>query len=127
MQLSYGSIKCFFLVCIFFFFSPNQFIHKPPFLQKAELRGLLPKSLLDHGFFPVGIPKHEGNDSCKRDQVCSYSWSGVRKMPSYLNKLVFPEKFMSALRTIAMKEDELYQVSTLLEEVHCLHMCLSLH
>ncbi|KAF3442245.1 hypothetical protein FNV43_RR16161 [Rhamnella rubrinervis] len=85
--------------------------------QKAELRCLLPRSLLDHGFFPVGIPKDEGNESCKRDQVCSYSWSGERKMPSYLNKLVFPDKFLSALRTIAMKEDELFQVSALLEEL----------
>ena len=34
-----------------------------------------------------------------------------------MNKLVFPEMFLSTLRTIAMNEDELYQVSTLLEEV----------
>nr|XP_048321772.1 uncharacterized protein LOC107432673 isoform X3 [Ziziphus jujuba var. spinosa] len=85
--------------------------------QKAELRCLLPRSLLDHGFFTVDIPKDEGNDDCKRDKVCSYSWSGERKMPSYLNKLVFPENFLSALRTIAMKEDELSQVSSLLAEL----------
>ncbi|XP_048321771.2 uncharacterized protein LOC107432673 isoform X7 [Ziziphus jujuba] len=85
--------------------------------QKAELRCLLPRSLLDHGFFTVDIPKDEGNDDCKHDKGCSYSWSGERKMPSYLNKLVFPEKFLSALRTIAMKEDELFQVSSLLEEL----------
>lgn len=32
-------------------------------------------------------------------------------------KLVFPKKLLSILRTIAMKQDELYQVSTLLELV----------
>ncbi|XP_060668806.1 uncharacterized protein LOC107432673 isoform X3 [Ziziphus jujuba] len=94
-----------------------QFIHGPGSSQKAELRCLLPRSLLDHGFFTVDIPKDEGNDDCKHDKGCSYSWSGERKMPSYLNKLVFPEKFLSALRTIAMKEDELFQVSSLLEEL----------
>ncbi|PON85193.1 hypothetical protein TorRG33x02_190370 [Trema orientale] len=38
-------------------------------------------------------------------------------MPSYLDKLVFPENFLSALRTIAMQEDEPFKVSTLLEEL----------
>lgn len=38
-------------------------------------------------------------------------------MPSYISKLVFPEQFLTALRTITMKEKELYQVSSLLEEV----------
>lgn len=115
----------FSFLFIFSFSLINLFV-KPPFSQKAELRCLLPRSLLDHGFFPVGIPKDEGNDSCRRDQVCSYSWSGERKMPSYLNKLVFPDKFLSALRIIAMKEDEIFQVSTLLEEVHFFHLCLCL-
>ncbi|KAL5166988.1 Ribulose-1,5 bisphosphate carboxylase/oxygenase large subunit N-methyltransferase, chloroplastic [Glycine soja] len=40
-----------------------------------------------------------------------------RKMPSYVNKLVFPEKFMTTLRTIAMQEDELFKVSSMLEEL----------
>lgn len=111
-----------FSISIFFFFAPNKFIHGPGSSQKAELRCLLPRSLLDHGFFTVDIPKDEGNDDCKHDKGCSYSWSGERKMPSYLNKLVFPEKFLSALRTIAMKEDELFQVSSLLEEVHFLQL-----
>ncbi|KAG9142401.1 hypothetical protein Leryth_025422 [Lithospermum erythrorhizon] len=53
---------------------------------------------------------------CNRS-FCNYSWSGERKMPSYLDKLVFPEEFMSALRTIAMTEDQTYQVSALLEEL----------
>lgn len=82
------------------------------------MRCLLPKTLLDHGFFPVGTKKGGGNDKGKVDQVCSYSWSGQRKAPSYANKLVFPEKFMTALRTIAMQENEIFKVSSLLEEVH---------
>ncbi|CAL9006984.1 unnamed protein product [Prunus brigantina] len=85
--------------------------------QKAEIRCLLPRSLLDHGFFPVDISNKEGDDKCKLDHVCSYSWSGQRKMPTYLHRLVFPENFLTALRTIAMQEDELFQVSSLLEEL----------
>ncbi|KAL5753189.1 hypothetical protein ACOSQ2_023696 [Xanthoceras sorbifolium] len=38
-------------------------------------------------------------------------------MPSYLNKLVFPESFLAALRTIAMRVDEHLKVSSLLEEL----------
>ncbi|CAM8899606.1 unnamed protein product [Rhodiola kirilowii] len=53
----------------------------------------------------------------KAAKVGSYSWSGKRKMPSYLSKLVFPEDFLTALRTISMKEEQLYQVSSMLEEV----------
>ncbi|KAF8379405.1 hypothetical protein HHK36_028840 [Tetracentron sinense] len=85
--------------------------------QKAEMRCLLPRSLLDHGFFPACTPQNEGSNKCSIDRVCNYSWSGQRKMPSYLNKLVFPEDFLTALRTIAMQEDEILQVSSLLEEV----------
>ncbi|XP_008232867.1 PREDICTED: uncharacterized protein LOC103331962 isoform X2 [Prunus mume] len=85
--------------------------------QKAEMRCLLPRSLLDRGFFPVDISNKEGDDKCKLDHVCSYSWSGQRKMPTYLHRLVFPENFLTALRTIAMQEDELFQVSSLLEEL----------
>ncbi|XP_054783879.1 uncharacterized protein LOC129290853 isoform X2 [Prosopis cineraria] len=85
--------------------------------QKAEMRCLLPKTLLDHGFFPVGTRKGGENDECKVDQVCNYSWSGQRRTPSYAKKLVFPEKFITALRTIAMQEDEIFKVSLLLEEL----------
>nr|AKM76825.1 SET domain-containing protein [Pelargonium tetragonum] len=85
--------------------------------QKAEMRCLLPKSLLYHGFFPAGSPKDKGKDTCKVDQTCNYSWSGQRKTPSYVNKLVFPEDFLTTLRTIAMREDELFKVSSLLEEL----------
>ncbi|CDP08898.1 unnamed protein product [Coffea canephora] len=85
--------------------------------QKAEWRCLLPRSLLNHGFFPPHTPQGENNEKHLRSQVCSHSWSGQRKSPSYVNTLVFPEDFLTALRTIAMKENELYQVISLLEEL----------
>uniref|UniRef100_A0A2N9JB94 Uncharacterized protein n=1 Tax=Fagus sylvatica TaxID=28930 RepID=A0A2N9JB94_FAGSY len=84
--------------------------------QKAELRCLLPRSLLDHGFFSECTAKIEQNNK-SGDRVHNYSWSGQRKMPSYLDKLVFPENLLTALRTIALQEDELFQVSSLLEEL----------
>ncbi|CAN6562751.1 unnamed protein product [Malus baccata var. baccata] len=105
---------------------PVEAIQKVPFAdsiaqlleaQKGETRCLLPRSLLDHGFFAVGNSNTEGGEKCKLDHVCSYSWSGQCKMPSYSSRLVFPETFLTALRTIAMKEDELFQVSLLLEEL----------
>lgn len=85
--------------------------------QKAELRCLLPRSLLNCGFFPTCTPKEEKRDTNAINLVSSFSWSGQRKMPSYINKLVFPEDFLTALRTLSMKEDELYRVASLLEEV----------
>ncbi|KAJ0112640.1 hypothetical protein Patl1_00315 [Pistacia atlantica] len=85
-------------------------------IQKAEMRCLLPKALLDHGFFPPGSQKDEDNNECKVDHICNFSWSGQRNTPSYINKLVFPGNFLSALRTIAMKEDEHSKVALLLEE-----------
>ncbi|XP_059312803.1 uncharacterized protein LOC132063988 isoform X1 [Lycium ferocissimum] len=85
--------------------------------QKAELRCLLPRSLLNRGFFPPSDASGDDKDKCISSQVCNYSWSGQRKTPSYLHKLVFPADFLNALRTVAMKEDELYRVSSLLEEL----------
>ncbi|KAL4188161.1 hypothetical protein AMTRI_Chr09g42690 [Amborella trichopoda] len=86
-------------------------------IQKAEMRCLLGKSLLQNGFFSQN---HSQNEDIMHPNVpvINYSWSGTRKAPSYLNKLVFPENFMTALRTIAMEEDELLQVSSLLEELN---------
>ncbi|XP_040861117.1 uncharacterized protein [Glycine max] len=86
-------------------------------VQKAEMRCLLPKTSLDNGFFPLNTQNSEENNKSKADKVCNYSWSGQRKMPSYVNKLVFPEKFMTTLRTIAMQEDEVFKVSSMLEEL----------
>ncbi|XP_052293726.1 protein-lysine N-methyltransferase EFM1 isoform X2 [Citrus sinensis] len=86
--------------------------------EQAQLRCLLPKSLLEHGFFAAGHPKDGNNDNkLEVDRISSFSWSGQRRMPSYLNKLVFPENFLTALRTIAMQEDEISKVSSLLEEL----------
>ncbi|GKV12997.1 hypothetical protein SLEP1_g24077 [Rubroshorea leprosula] len=85
--------------------------------QKAEMRCLLPRSLLAQGFFPAGFSNNKESNTCNVERSCHFSWSGQRKTPSYLNKLVFPEDFLTALRTIAMQEDELYKVSSMLEEL----------
>ncbi|KAL9385508.1 hypothetical protein Peur_022518 [Populus x canadensis] len=85
--------------------------------QKAEMRCLLPKRLLAHGFFPAGTTSNDDNGKERADKICSFSWSGQRRMPSYANKLVFPEEFLTTLRTIAMQEDELFKASSFLEEL----------
>eukprot|EP01018_Ginkgo_biloba_P016869 Gb_11486 [translate_table: standard] len=85
--------------------------------QKLQLRWLLPSSLLLKGFFNE---KQFALDGCKKDkssQMSGYSWSGHRKAPSYFEHLVFPEDLLAALRTIAMQEDELHHVISLLQEV----------
>ncbi|XP_038971537.1 uncharacterized protein LOC103721376 isoform X3 [Phoenix dactylifera] len=87
------------------------------YLMKAELRCLLPRNLLDHGFFAGSPLRNEDNGEGPTSRLCNYSWSGQRKVPSYLNKLVFPQEFVAALRTIAMKEHELSLVASLLEEL----------
>ncbi|KAF6173843.1 hypothetical protein GIB67_039794 [Kingdonia uniflora] len=86
-------------------------------VQKAEMRCLLPRSLLERGFFPPSLSHMEDNFMFSNGRGCNYSWSGQRKIPSYLSKLVFPEDFLATLRTIAMKKEELLMVSTLLEEL----------
>ncbi|KAF5960031.1 hypothetical protein HYC85_001240, partial [Camellia sinensis] len=68
-------------------------------------------------FFPPSSPQKESNDKCTIDRFCNYGWCGQRKMPSYIKKLVFPEDFLTTLRTIAKQEDEIYQVSSLLQEL----------
>ncbi|KAL2892306.1 [Fructose-bisphosphate aldolase]-lysine N-methyltransferase chloroplastic [Bienertia sinuspersici] len=85
--------------------------------QKAELRCLLPKSMLDHGFFSCLSSESKNLNGGAQDNVSSYSWSGQRKTPSYANKLVFPEDFLTTLRTIAMQENEIFNVQSLLEEL----------
>ncbi|CAM0912526.1 unnamed protein product [Alopecurus aequalis] len=87
-------------------------------MQKAELRCLLPTNLLDSGFFGTSTSSCEDDDNKKNtNQFSSYSWSGQRKVPSYLHKNVFPQEFLSTLRTIAMQEHEIEQVASLLGEV----------
>ncbi|XP_049931911.1 uncharacterized protein LOC116248146 isoform X2 [Nymphaea colorata] len=85
-------------------------------IQKAELRCILPKDSLKHGFFGQP-PQTQGSFESDKIFYNNYSWSGQRKVPSYLDKLVFPEDFLTGLRTIAMQENELLQVSSLLEEL----------
>ncbi|OMP00468.1 hypothetical protein COLO4_12633 [Corchorus olitorius] len=85
--------------------------------QNAAMRCLLPKNLLHRGFFPIGSSSNKANNTCEADKIRTFSWSGQRRTPSYFNKLVFPEDFMTALRTIAMQEDEVSKVSSLLEEL----------
>lgn len=86
-------------------------------MQKAELRCLLPKSLLDSGFFGTSTSSAEDDNKKSASHFSSYSWSGQRKVPSYLHNNVFPQEFLSTLRTIAMQEHELEQVASLLGEV----------
>ncbi|CAN1814959.1 Ribulose-1,5 bisphosphate carboxylase/oxygenase large subunit N-methyltransferase, chloroplastic [Linum perenne] len=88
--------------------------------QKAELRHLLPKSLLNKGFFPASSTTSLRNgetDKAEVTKVSNFSWSGQRKTPCYIDKLVFPDDFLASLRTIAMREDELFKVSSLLQEL----------
>ncbi|CAM8907335.1 unnamed protein product [Rhodiola kirilowii] len=83
------------------------------------LQGNTDRHLLAGGFFPVETSQNDCNS--KAAKVSNYSWSGKRRMPSYLSKLVFPEDFLTALRTISMKEDQLYQVSSMIEEALASH------
>ncbi|MCL7021832.1 hypothetical protein MKW94_029713, partial [Papaver nudicaule] len=101
---------------------PVEALHSVPFadsktqlleVQKGEMRCLLPRNLLDRGFFSESSLQDEDN---VQHRVCSFSWSGQRKIPIYQDKLVFPEEFLTTLRTIAMNEEELFKVSSLLEE-----------
>uniref|UniRef100_A0A7N0T2I1 SET domain-containing protein n=2 Tax=Kalanchoe fedtschenkoi TaxID=63787 RepID=A0A7N0T2I1_KALFE len=85
--------------------------------QNAEMRCLLPRHLLAHGFFPVGSSPKDCNNNVKAAKVCNYSWSGCRRIPSYLSELIFPEDFLAALRTISMNDEQIYQVSSMLEEL----------
>ncbi|XP_078161005.1 SET domain-containing protein isoform X2 [Carex rostrata] len=85
-------------------------------IQSAEMRCLLPKTLLDIGFFSTSEKGHSTITRCATE-VSNYSWSGERKAPSYLNRLVFPEEFMATLRTISMKDFEIDRVSSMLAEV----------
>jgi hypothetical protein len=84
--------------------------------QKLQLRWLLPTSLLHKGFSSESSLPLEGS---KKDwsRMSGYSWSGHRKVPSYMDHLIFPEDLMAALRTIAMQEHDVHGVISLLTEV----------
>ncbi|XP_015694197.1 uncharacterized protein LOC102702856 isoform X2 [Oryza brachyantha] len=85
-------------------------------IQNAELRCLLPRSLLDNGFFGSCSGENKDNKN-HASLLSSYSWSGQRKVPSYIQKVVFPEEFISTLRTIALQEHELELAASLLGEI----------
>lgn len=84
--------------------------------QKLQLRWLLPTSLLHKR---VSSESSLPLEACKKDwsQMSGYSWSGHRKVPSYMDHLIFPEDLMAALRTIAMQEDDVHGVISLLTEL----------
>lgn len=86
--------------------------------QNLSLRWLFPAALLQRGFYaeerPVLLSRQE---LCEPLAPSSYSWSGNRKPPTYLNQFVFPEEAIAALRVVAMKEDEVKVVQSLLQEL----------
>uniref|UniRef100_A0A0D9WL95 SET domain-containing protein n=1 Tax=Leersia perrieri TaxID=77586 RepID=A0A0D9WL95_9ORYZ len=85
-------------------------------MQNAELRCLLPRSLLENGFFGSCSGENKEN---KKNAIpfSSYSWSGQRKVPSYIQKVVFPQEFISTLRTIALQDHELEHAASMLGEI----------
>uniref|UniRef100_A0A0E0DW36 non-specific serine/threonine protein kinase n=1 Tax=Oryza meridionalis TaxID=40149 RepID=A0A0E0DW36_9ORYZ len=85
-------------------------------IQNAELRCLLPRSLLENGFFGSCSGENKENKN-NTGPFSSYSWSGQRKVPSYIEKIVFPQEFISTLRTIALQEHELEHTASLLGEI----------
>ncbi|CAA6663369.1 unnamed protein product [Spirodela intermedia] len=86
-------------------------------MQRVELRCLLPRTLLDHGFTSGKVIKDFDKNENSHSHHSGYSWSGQRKAPSYLNKLIFPGEFLNSLRTISLQEHELIRVSELLEQL----------
>ena len=87
-------------------------------IKNLTLRWLLPGSLLQSGFYSKESISQPNTLECDNPASCtSYSWSGNRKPPSFLKQFVFPEDMIAALRIVAMKEDELQTVASMLEEV----------
>ena len=84
--------------------------------QRLQLRWLLPTSLLHKGFSSESSLSSVGRKK-NLSQMSGYSWSGHRKVPSYMDHLIFPEDLMAALRTIAMQEHDMHGVISLLTEV----------
>jgi hypothetical protein len=80
------------------------------------MRCLLPKTLLDNGFLSASQKNHD-TSTRYASELSNFSWTGERKAPSYLNRLVFPEEFMATLRTISMKDNEIDRVASMLAEV----------
>lgn len=91
-------------------------------MQNLPLRWLLPSSELKRGFCSQSKSATLSRTLVERQKliVTGHSWSGHRKAPAYVEQIVFPEDLLTALRIVAMKEDEVYHVVGLLEEVGCL-------
>lgn len=87
-------------------------------MQNLPLRWLLPSSELKRGF----CGQSKSTKTLVEPQkliVTGHSWSGHRKAPAFVEQIVFPEDLLTALRIVAMEEDEVYHVVGLLEEVVC--------
>jgi hypothetical protein len=72
--------------------------------------------LLENGFFGSCSGENKENKN-NTSPFSSYSWSGQRKVPSYIEKIVFSQEFISTLRTIALQEHELEHTASLLGEI----------
>lgn len=90
-------------------------------MQNLPLRWLLPSSELKRGFCGQSKSATLSRTLVETQKliVTGHSWSGHRKAPAYVEQIVFPEDLLTALRIVAMKEDEVYHVVGLLEEVVC--------
>lgn len=88
-------------------------------LQNLPLRWLVPSSELKRGFYEElnldSMPKIPPENI-----VTGHSWTGHRKTSPLANKLVFPEDLLTALRIVAMEEEEVYRVASMLEDVSLL-------
>jgi hypothetical protein len=83
------------------------------------MRWLLPLSLLKDGSVNQQSIRPSSTSDTLREQQGSrnYSWSGHRKPPDDADRQIFPEELMSALRIIAMSEEEMQNTTALLQEV----------
>ncbi|KAI8024071.1 hypothetical protein LOK49_LG03G02413 [Camellia lanceoleosa] len=123
VQLLEAQVNCLnnlnlFSIFFFFNFFNNICLFEDYFDSYSKVKQVLyMKACWIMVFFPPSSPQKESNDKCTIDRFCNYSWCGQRKMPSYVKKLVFPKDFLTTLRTIAKQEDEIYQVSSLLQEL----------
>ncbi|KAL2623487.1 hypothetical protein R1flu_003692 [Riccia fluitans] len=89
--------------------------------QELPLRWLLPRSILGGGYLNEHLSKESTSlqtpSEDKSQLAHGYSWSGHRKPPTGVKFQVFPEDMMGALRIIAMTEEQVLGVQTLLEEL----------
>ncbi|KAG0597800.1 hypothetical protein M758_12G021100 [Ceratodon purpureus] len=79
---------------------------------KLPLRYLVPSSELRRGFY-----EELNLDSMPKIPLTGHSWTGHRKTSPLANKVVFPEDLLTALRIVAMGEEEVYRVASMLEDI----------